>query len=116
MSVEVRDVSGSAPGSTVLASQSVPASGVPPAAAFVSINFAAPAPVVAGTQYAIVAYSSTTPAFYAWAFSSSTNPYPGGGDFTNGITPPSGSWIPQSHDMAFKPYCLPATPTGTATG
>ena len=76
LSVEIRDVSGGNPGTTVLASQSVPASSIPGTAAFVSVSFATPAPVAAGTQYAIVLYSSSGVA-YNWSVSNA-EAYSGG--------------------------------------
>ena len=90
LSVELRNASGGLPGSTVLASQSVPASSVPPspAAAFVSINFLAPAPVAAGTQYAIVAYSANVfPVGYAWSLTTG-NPYAAGAYSQPELLPP----------------------------
>jgi hypothetical protein len=114
LSIEIRDVSGGAPGAMVLASRSVPASSVPGTAAFVSINFALPAPVAAGTQYAIVAYSSTPSGNeYSWSISSA-NPYAGGNDFFTATTPPSGTWTPlASFDLAFKTYVTPAAADNT---
>ncbi len=120
LSVEIRNVSGGLPGSMVLASKSVSASDVPPdtAAAFVAINFAGSASVSAGTQYAIVAYSSTGFSnTYLWRESSTPNPYAGGvGVFTPGA--PTSSWMSLGGDLAFKTYVaplpatLPTTPTG----
>jgi len=114
LSVEIRGVSGGSPGATVLASRSVPASSVPGTAAFVPINFAPPAPVAAGTQYAIVAYSSTSSGIdYSWSISSA-NPYAGGNDFFTATTPPSGTWTPlASFDLAFKTYVAPSMATTT---
>ena len=121
LSVEIRDVSGGAPGSMVLASQSVPGSSVPGSPAFVSINFATPAPVVAGTQYAIVAYSSTNSTnAYAWSYSATANPYAGGVGLYTLTSPPSGAWNPLSGmaDLAFKTYVVVPTsgPTGPTSG
>ena len=118
LSVELRDVSGGLPGSTVLASQSVPASSVPPspAAAFVSINFLAPAPVAAGTQYAIVAYSANVfPVGYAWSLTTG-NPYAAGAVYFASSAPPTTAWMPDAGiDLAFRTYVTlptPQTPTG----
>lgn len=104
LSVEIRNVTSIAqPGSMILASHSVPAASVPAAHAFVSINFATPAPVVAGTAYAIVAYSSTVfPGdYYTWWDSSNANSYPNGAPFEDSASPPDGAWS--------------ATPTGPLT-
>ena len=125
LTVEIRDVSGGSPGSMVLASQSVPGSSVPVSPAFVSIHFATPAPVVAGTQYAIVAYSSTISTNgYGWAYSpNGANPYAGGEGLYTLTSPPSGAWTPLSGmaDLAFKTYVVvptlgPAGPTSGPTG
>jgi hypothetical protein len=110
LSVEIRAVSGGVPTGTILASQSVPESNIAPLAAFTSINFASPASVVAGTQYAIVAYSSTADANpYTWTanMNANPNPYAGGGPFFRvGPPPPPGVWSPDSStlDYAFKTY------------
>jgi hypothetical protein len=106
----------------ILASQNVPASSVPAAHVFVTINFATPASVVAGSGYAIVAYSSTGGSNdYRWHESASTNPYPGGVDYV--ASSPSGPWtLGDTHDLAFKTYVVPASPqpsakpTGTCEG
>jgi hypothetical protein len=115
LSVEIRDVYAGAPGVIVLASHSVPASGFP--AAFMSIKFATPAPVVAGTQYAIVAYSSTgisNP--YLW-FVSTANPYAGGQKFAGPSPPSLGSWSGYpTGDLAFKTYVVPPVTTSSPTG
>jgi hypothetical protein len=113
LSVEIRDVvSGGAPGSIVLASQSVPATSVPSLAVFESINFATPAPVVAGTQYAIVGYTADTTGSYRWG-TSMTDTYAGGGPFH--APAPSGTWTSgiAGYDFAFLTYVGPAPgPTG----
>jgi hypothetical protein len=118
LTVEIRDVSGGSPGSMVLASQSVLGSSVPVSPAFVSIHFATPAPVVAGTQYAIVAYSSTISTNgYGWAYSpNGANPYAGGEGFYTATSPPSGAWTPLfgMADLAFKTYVV--VPTSGSTG
>jgi hypothetical protein len=62
-------VSGGFPGSAVLASVTVPASQVSTSVLveheFVGVSFAEPVAVVAGTQYAIVAYAAAGSG-YAW--------------------------------------------------
>jgi hypothetical protein len=112
LSVEIRGASGGSPGSLVLASQSVPAFSAVPT--FRSIKFAAPAPVVAGTQYAIVAYSAADFSFlYQWSQSVTADPYANGAGFRTLNSPPSGAWMPVTGDFAFKTYVVPATtPTG----
>ena len=121
LSVEIRPVSGGAPGSTVLSASTVPASAVgsyPPA--FVQVNFAAPAPVTAGTQYAIDAYAATPQTDrYEWSWGATSDPYPAGASFFIGSSPPSGTWtMDASQDLGFKTYVAPVTiaPAPTSTG
>jgi hypothetical protein len=112
LSIEIRDASAGAPGGTVLASHSVSAfNGAP---AFLSINFAPPAPVVAGTQYAVVAYSGADfSSVYKWSVSTAADSYAGGAAFRVVTSPPSGAWTPVTGDLAFKTY---VTPTPRTTG
>jgi len=117
LTVEIRDAPGGVPGSATLAGLTVPESQVPAAASFVSFNFASPAPVVAGNQYSIVAFSSTggIPAVYGWMNSSATDPYAGGGAFGIPSSPPgAGAWTPfgSAKDLAFKTYVVPSPSTG----
>jgi hypothetical protein len=121
LSVEIRDVSAGAPGDMILASHSLPASAVPALADFVPITFSPPAPVLAGTQYAIVAYASNpnpSPG-YSWstAFSAMTDFYAGGATLTNPVAPPSGAWTGFGgfSDGAFKTYVVPSPPAAAAT-
>lgn len=70
--------------------------------------------MVAGTQYAIVAYSSAAPPdLYGWS-ASITNPYAGGNGFNTSNSPPSGSWSPLLSylDFTFLTYVSP-TPADT---
>jgi hypothetical protein len=112
LTVEIRNVSGAGPGTTVLASLSIPAASVPTfPAAFVSSGFAAPAPLTAGTRYAIVAYSSTI-SYYEWGGGvDGTSPYAGGEGFYTPGSPPSGSWANDTADRTFRTYVTPV-PTG----
>jgi hypothetical protein len=115
LTVEIRNVDAGQPGTTVLASQTVAAAGVSTTPAFVPVVFPTPAPVVAGTQYAIVAYSTTSATnFYSW-IGTMANAYAGGESFFD--APPDGSWTasgpPPHWDTAFKTYvALPATQPG----
>ena len=118
LTVEIRNVSAGAPGGTVLASASLPASSFSLTSAFVPISFTPPAAVVAGTPYAIVAYSSTVlpTNFYVWSSAGATHPYAGGGGFSIGSSPPSGIWSsPPTLDFTFKTYVQPPT-TPSTTG
>jgi len=107
LSVEIRNVSAGSPGATVLASGSVPAAAVTTTSTFLPITFATPAPVTAGTQFAIVAYSSTPNTnSFAWA-RSTLDPYTGGSHFYAAPSPP---WNPVAgKDMTFKTYVVPNT-------
>lgn len=113
LNVEIRDVSG-VPGEVVLASHGVPGTAVPSLAEWVPVSFNSPAVVAAGTQYAIVAYTSGG-SLYKWADSVSANPYGGGLAFTAPGSPPSGFWTSQSSDFAFKTYVVPTPPSVPAT-
>src|SRR4051812_1534517 len=113
--VEIRNVAAGKPGSTVLASASIPGSAVGTTAAFVPATFTTPAPVTAGTQYAIVAYGPGVGGanVTGWEYQSATNPYPNGSMFvTNEAIPPVDTFseFPTS-DLAFKTYVAPAPPT-----
>ena len=98
----------------MLAGQSVPASSVPAAASWVTVNFTRPAPVTAGSQYTIVAYSSTLSItqHYFWGYGG--NSYAGGGFAYANNSPPSGAWTPTTVDLAFKTYVGLAPPKTTA--
>lgn len=115
LTVEIRNTSAGDPGGTVLAGQSVPASSVPAAPSWVTFNFATPAPVTAGTQYAIVASSSpvSMSQHYDWGYGGDSY---AGGRFTY-ASPPSGPWTAGSTaDLAFKTYVAPpATPKPPAS-
>jgi hypothetical protein len=113
VTIEIRNVAGGTPGNTVLASASIPVSAIPndPNPAFVSATFGAPAPVTAGTQYALVAWSTEVTGSVGWSYRFSTNPYPAGAAFNNGSGPPSGDWnMPSGDDFAFKTYVAPSPP------
>jgi hypothetical protein len=105
LSVEIRNASAGSPGTTVLASGSVPAAAVTTTETFLPITFATPAPVTAGTQFAIVAHSSTPNTnSFAWA-RSNLAPYTGGSHFWAGSSPPAGPWNSVAgKDMTFKTY------------
>jgi hypothetical protein len=116
LTVEIRTLSGSDPGTTVLASASVPASAVGGSPANIPVTFGVPTTVAAGTQYAIVALNSTTgvPDVYGWQSSVAPNPYTAGAGFT-AVAPASTSWtLLAAADLAFATYVTPplAGPTG----
>jgi hypothetical protein len=114
ITVEIHDVASGAPGSAVLAANGIPASAIGTTAAFVSVPFASPAPVTAGTQYAIVAYSADPGNSYDW-FYANGNVYPGGNQLYTGDSPPTSAspWVPVTGaDHAFKTYVAPPAKTG----
>ena len=78
LTVEIRDVLGGVPGQAILAARSIPHNAVTNTMPqFIPVQFNPPAPVVAGTQYAIVAYSgNSSSAFYTW-YVKNTDVYPG---------------------------------------
>lgn len=104
VTVELTTTSGGSPTSTVLASSTIPAASVSASGGWAQAKFSPAPPVSAGTQYAIVAYSSST---YYW-IEAPTNDYAGGGPFLSNSSPPS-SWQPYStgDDQAFKTYVIP---------
>jgi hypothetical protein len=113
--VEIRNTSGvpGVPG-TALAGGAVPGSAVPGTQAFVQFTVNPPAPVTAGTEYAIVAYTSGG-ALDRWALSTAADPYVQGAPFASPGAPPTGPWTSNGngHDLAFKTYVVPTPP---ATG
>ncbi|HEX2129435.1 MAG TPA: choice-of-anchor R domain-containing protein [Solirubrobacterales bacterium] len=109
VTVEIRDATlTGTPGTTVLATAELPASAVPDDPAFVPTTFTTPAPVTAGTQYAIVAYSPGTIGNAAgWRYHSGEDPYADGAMFWSPVFPPAGSWNDTAlvdGDAAFKTY------------
>jgi hypothetical protein len=113
LTVEIRDVGGIGPGTTIFASATVPAADVPLTGAFVAVDFAAPAAVAAGTQYAIVVYTAAPqlatggpPYLFCGA---GGDLYPAGAAWANNSSPPDASlWfsLPDDFDFAFRTYVL----------
>jgi len=119
--VEVRNTSAGAPGTSVLASASIPTSAIGTApATFVPVTFTTPSAVTAGTQYALVAYTThVTNDWGGWRYQAATNPYSGGSGFsTNDPVPPMVGWNQQpNNDYAFKTYVTPPpSPSPPNTG
>jgi len=108
LTVQIRTVSGGVPGAVVLASATIapgaiPALGAP--FAFVPVTLSPPAAVVAGKQYAIVAYTGGADR-YEWGYVG-TNPYAGGEFFQTDTSPPTTTWSGISAaDFAFKTYVV----------
>lgn len=111
--VEIRAVLGGIPAATVLASTELPPSAVP-FDFFVPIPLTPAVPLTPGTEYAIVAYSATSPApanVYQWYRGSGADPYPAGREFQSFASPPA-AWMGNNADLAFKTYVAPFRPTG----
>ncbi len=114
ITVEITTVNGDdAPSATLLASATIPAASIPPCCttAFVPVSFPTPAPVLAGMQYGIVAY--TAEGVYEWGGTSSNGPYAGGEGWYEYSSPPTTMWesfAPSSIDFAFKTYVTVAAP------
>lgn len=109
LTVEIRDVASDKPGPNVLASTTVPRAEVSDyPGGWVSVEFASPATVSAGTPFAIVA-SARTSDHYGWLMSfcdpggedPCTDAYPGGMGFDG--SPSAWSGYP-SVDVTFKTY------------
>jgi len=110
ITVEIRPVDGAgAPTNEVLATSTIPASSVPNPAAFVRATFAAPTDVVAGTQYALVAYTAGRYTFSASA--EGVDSYAAGAAFLSHETPPV-SWVrvEPAVDLAFRTFVTSNAP------
>jgi hypothetical protein len=113
LNVEIRDVTSGKPSSVALASVAVAPSSVTSSGGWVSIAFAPPVAVAAGTRYAIDAYSLTDGSKdYRWP-SSIGDLYAGGLPFYTTTPPPAAAWSPlPTQDFAFKTYVSPPTALG----
>jgi VCBS repeat-containing protein len=115
LTVEIRDASGGGPGGTVLASASMPASSVPYGVEdWVPISFGVPATVQAGSQYAIVAYTTDTHGYF-WDVAPG-DAYAGGGGCTSYDTLPPSSWGCGPGDITFKTYVTTSNAAPVAEG
>jgi hypothetical protein len=107
LTVQIRTVSGGVPGAVVLASATIAPGAIPAVntpLAFVPVTFGPPAPVVAGTQYAIVVYTGGSDQ-YVWGLAGA-NPYAGGEDFTTLSSPPTAWTAEPNFDFVFKTYVV----------
>jgi VCBS repeat-containing protein len=120
LTVEIRTVSAGDPTTTVLATATIPWSAIPipQEPAWVPAEFAVPTTVVAGTQYAIVAYTDSG---YAWSAANETSDhYTAGSRRLNFSSPPSTTWTLGcgggcTPDMAFRTFVdVPSPPVAVA--
>jgi hypothetical protein len=115
LTVEIRNVTGGFPGSSVLGGGSLPVSALPPTGspAFVPLVLNHPVSVQAGTAYAIVATNADIyPKNWGWA-EDPTNPYPSGAAVFENTSLPTPTWMNATgSDMAFKTYVGPPVATG----
>ena len=114
VTVQIRTITGEVPSSTTLATANIPGPSVTTTFGFVSVAFAAPAAVTAGTQYALFLSApdaSCTGGFfaYSWGGASPGNPYPAGAWYLR--LDPGSAWMVQgTADAAFKTYVLDPPP------
>ena len=114
VTVEIRNTDNAGSPRTVLATGTIPTSAIGATGAFLPVTFATPAPVVAGTRYAIVAYSAGSAGdAVGWLVQTTGNPYSSGAEFiSNDVVPPGGNWNEFANaDFAFKTYVGPTPPT-----
>ena len=120
LTVQIRNVTGTAPGTTVLATTNVPQSSVAATGAWTPVAFSTAPAVQAGTHYAIVAYAGGSDS-YGWSVSAGKS-YGGGATFGSFASPPGVWGSPYtSYDVAFKTYVTAPSTTpppgaGGATG
>ncbi|HVF66950.1 MAG TPA: hypothetical protein VM914_04780, partial [Pyrinomonadaceae bacterium] len=108
--VEIRNVVGTAPGTTVLAT--VTTSDVSSATnSWVPITFPVPANVTAGTNYAIVLRGATGGDYRATRSSKSS--YANGAWYTS--TNSGSTWAAQGQDLAFRTYVTPVSYAASGT-
>jgi hypothetical protein len=103
VTVDIRTVSAGIPTDTVLARQTILGSDLAlTSGTFTRVGFSNPAPVVAGTQYAIVLTASTN--VCGRIGDQSGNPYAGGNEVTVESAPPA---TEPNFDWAFRTYVQP---------
>ena len=114
ITVEIRNVVGSAPGDTVLATATF-AGFSSPVPAYYTAVFGRPPALTAGTQYAFVVSSQTDRVFGRYGTSPAS-----GGLYSSGAhryTVNQGApWFPTSMDVAFRTYMAPAPGVHAASG
>jgi hypothetical protein len=114
LTVQITDVSAGVPGTTVLASALIPVSAAGsdhPPTTWASAIFLTPAPVRAGTQYAILPVWNGGGEHWEWGGEIPTGTYPGGYTLDRDPRdPPTVPWFVETYDMAFKTYVVPTPP------
>jgi hypothetical protein len=117
VTAEIRGTSGGVPGGSPIATATIPISAVTSTTgAFLPFTFGAPAPVTAGTKYAIVVYTPGSAGNAVGWLDSTSDVYAGGGSFYDPTEPipPGSAWLANgSADMTFKTYLLPPLPPTT---
>lgn len=123
LTVQIRTTVGGSPTATVLASASVPPPILAPGAeGWIPVPLSAPAPSVAGAQYAIVLGAPDSPSAFSCFDGSGclgwnhqgNDPYPAGtrhNSHDNGVT---WGFLSPTHDFAFKTYVVPGVADPTA--
>ncbi|HEX5748496.1 MAG TPA: hypothetical protein VFZ09_19815 [Archangium sp.] len=106
--VEIRGVQGELPDGTLLASRTVPSTGLPSSDEFTRIAFPEPVALSAGTRFAIVLSSSGDCGLRQGPVG---NPYPGGDGFFDSRPNAPGEWVPLSigdgrSDLPFQTFLL----------
>lgn len=105
--VQIRSSSSGDPGAAILAAASVPPSSIGATLAFVPVMFAARPSVVAGRQYALIAYSANPNNKYGWGIADAPDVYARGHSSWTSASPPTGSSVwsgDGGQDLAFKTY------------
>jgi hypothetical protein len=109
VTVEIRDVNSlGLPGTSVLASGTLPGEGVPVSPAphqFMPVSLTSTAPVVADELYAIVVYVGGSDHWGWGGRNVAPDPYPRGRSVFSPTSPPlSWGFYTQTHDLSFKTY------------
>jgi hypothetical protein len=117
LNIAILDTVGGAPGPTVLGSASVPESSVTAEAYALSVLVPFSVPVVAGTQYAIAAYTTAVaPTAYYWG-GHAGDPYPRGSRFYAINSTATAPWgATPDGDMGFTTDVVPGGTSAVETG
>jgi Ca2+-binding RTX toxin-like protein len=119
---ELHAVTAGAPAADILASKQIPVTDLPPSGPgdlpVVSVTFAAPATVLAGSQYALLLHVNGSAGTAVNVGYSTGNPYAGGPGFATVTSPPAtADWAAQADlDLLFRTYVSAFDPSCSATG